>query len=107
MIERLERIEKTQRESFELFRDISLSMKKSHEFLASMTKVNEAVEDTLLNVLLAIRQNEFLHAWYPAQGGHQEQKVVGSHPAIEERRNRKYEHIRGELAGNKGDDDEG
>jgi hypothetical protein len=33
-----------------------------------------------LNVLLAIRQNEYLQAWYPAQQGYPEMKVVGSHP---------------------------
>ena len=43
-------------------------------------RAHEALEDTVLNILLAIRQNEYLQAWYPAQQGHPAQKVVGSHP---------------------------
>ena len=39
------------------------------------------VDDNLRNVLLAIRQNEYLQAWYPEQAGFPEMKVVGKHPS--------------------------
>lgn len=63
---------------------LDLIKKTSHEqtqFLNSLAKTNESVSDTLLNVLLAIRQNEYLQAWYPAQHGFPEMKVSGTHPA--------------------------
>lgn len=40
----------------------------------------ETTEITLSNVLLAIKQNEYLQAWYPEQNGYKEMKVVGKHP---------------------------
>jgi hypothetical protein len=50
----------------------------------------QGAEDTLLNVLVAIRQNEALQAWYPPQQGYPEMKVVGSHPCSDvARRKRK------------------
>jgi len=33
--------------------------------LKKITKVNECVDETLCKVLLAIKQNEYLQAWYP------------------------------------------
>ena len=54
---------------------------KEHDSLINHIKqTNENVEQTLINVLLAIRQNEYLQAWYPAQNGEPETKVVGLHP---------------------------
>lgn len=60
---------------------------RSHEkLLADMNKrnqkfieISENAEVTLSNVLLAIRQNSFLQAWYPAQNGRPEQYVVGKY----------------------------
>ena len=58
----------------------------NHEkFLEDIKKTNEIVEESLCNVLLAIRQNEYLQAWYPAQMGFPEMKVAGRHPATIER----------------------
>jgi len=54
---------------------------KQTEYLKSLEKSNENVNETLLNVLLAIRQNEYLQAWYPEQHGFPEMKVSGTHPA--------------------------
>lgn len=51
------------------------------QVLSKTLKVAEATEDTLLNVLLAIRQKEYLHAWYPEQGEVPEMNVVGRHPS--------------------------
>jgi len=54
---------------------------KSHEtVLGSVKNTNENAEEILGNVLLAIRQNEYLQAWYPAQSGFPEIKVSGIHP---------------------------
>ncbi len=50
------------------------------EFLEEITAANQNAEEILGNVLLAIRQNEYLQAWYPAQGGFPEMKVAGTHP---------------------------
>lgn len=64
-----------------------LEMKKcmdEHEkILSRIARTNENAEETLCNVLLAIRQNEYLQAWYPAQHGFSEMKVTGKHPAKE------------------------
>ena len=49
------------------------------EQLHQMLDVLRNVDETLCNVLFAIRQNEYLQAWYPAQGGVEEQKVVGKY----------------------------
>ena len=48
--------------------------------LQKISELNENVDASLSNVLLAIKQNEYLHAWYPAQHGFPEMKVVGQHP---------------------------
>ncbi len=52
---------------------LSFNIKKTTEIL-------ERTEDTVCNVLLAIRQNQFLQAWYPAQPNSSEMYVSGSHP---------------------------
>ncbi len=50
------------------------------EFLEEITEANQSAEEILGNVLLAIRQNEYLQAWHPPQGGFPEMKVTGIHP---------------------------
>jgi hypothetical protein len=54
---------------------------KHEKYLKALKASNENVEETLGNVLLAIKQNEFLQAWYPAQHGYPDLKVTGKHPA--------------------------
>lgn len=54
---------------------------RHEKFLDGIKHTNENVEEILGNVLLAIRQNEYLQAWYPPQQEHPEMKVVGIHPA--------------------------
>jgi response regulator RpfG family c-di-GMP phosphodiesterase len=56
-------------------------LRQQKQELIEMKKIFESVEETLLNVLLAIRQNEYLQANYPAQHGFPELKVTGTHPA--------------------------
>lgn len=58
---------------------------KYNEIIDAVAKTNACVDESLCNVLLAIRQNEYLQAYYPAQAGYPEMKVTGMHPAnIEE-----------------------
>jgi hypothetical protein len=61
--------------------DNHMLIKEYHRFLDQIAHSNQNLEETLLNVLLAIRQNEYLQAWYPAQNGYKEMKVTGPHPA--------------------------
>jgi F0F1-type ATP synthase delta subunit len=57
------------------------SLLKYEKSLKAVSKTNENVEETLGNVLLAIRQNEYLQAWHPEQYGYPAMKVTGKHPA--------------------------
>jgi 2-hydroxy-3-keto-5-methylthiopentenyl-1-phosphate phosphatase len=50
------------------------------EFLDRILKSHHNLDETVCNVLLAIRQNEYLQAYYPAQHGYNEMKVTGKHP---------------------------
>lgn len=45
-------------------------------------KVMNNVDETLCNVLLAIRQNEYLQAYYPAQNGQPAQMVTGKYAVV-------------------------
>lgn len=56
-------------------------MKEFEEIIKKVKTTNENVDESLCNVLLAIRQNEYLQAWYPEQHGYPEMKVTGIHPA--------------------------
>ncbi len=76
-------MEQYARRSLEAINAGMLEQKKNNveqnKFLEKITKTNENVEEALCNVLLAIRQNEYLQAWYPAQNGIPEQRVVGKY----------------------------
>lgn len=56
-------------------------LKEQVDCLRDNNKNIQCVDESLGNVLLAIRQNEYLQANYPAQHGFAEMKVVGQHPA--------------------------
>lgn len=67
----------------ELNKSLVHVQKKMGEYdarLVKITEINSFAEETFSNVLLAIRQNEFLQAYYPPQKGYPEMKVVGRHP---------------------------
>ena len=52
-----------------------------HERTIKKTKeILERTEDTVCNILAAIRQNQCLQAWYPPQNGYPEMYVSGNHP---------------------------
>jgi hypothetical protein len=91
-------VEKKDREFENRFRKVEVNVGRTTRYLARIAKaVEEAsctikaygsrmeevakvvsfAEETLMNVLIAIRQNEYLHALYPAQNGKPEQEVVG------------------------------
>lgn len=54
--------------------------------LKRIERTNATVEETLLNVLGAIKQNEYLQMWYPAQKGVKAGKFTGPHPTwVEEK----------------------
>jgi len=65
------------RKTFQFFEK---KIEKMIQNLNRITEVNEIAEETLSNVLLAIRQNEYLQAWYPEQHGYPAMKVKGQHP---------------------------
>ena len=73
--------EKTSQENYESIQFMLKEFKSFSEIFTSMKNTLENVDETLGNVLLAIRQNEFLQAHYPAQHGYPEMKVTGKHPS--------------------------
>lgn len=85
-VEVLEKIRRTDDQAFKTVKEIDKLLSFYDEKMEKVIRTNENVEDTLLNVLLAIRQKEFLHAWYPAQGDHLEMKVIGAHPGKNDER---------------------
>lgn len=60
--------------------NVEMRTKEIVKEMENVRIINQNVEATLCNVLLAIRQNEYLQAWYPAQQGYPEMKVTGKHP---------------------------
>ena len=68
------------RENNEVVKNCLATAKATATQTKNYKSTMENVEDTLLNVLVAIRQNEYLQAWYPPQKGHPAMKVIGTHP---------------------------
>ena len=75
----------TQHELHETMLQLMARMQSHDELLRKLTDINANVEETLMNVLLAIRQNEYLQAHYPAQCGAKEMMVAGTHPLAHHR----------------------
>lgn len=50
--------------------------------LQECLQVMNNADETLCNVLFAIRQNEYLQAYYPAQNGQPAQNVVGKYAVV-------------------------
>jgi hypothetical protein len=74
-------IKDVKKETESLLAMVTKKFKEHSEIISKSVLVSETTEETLLNVLTAIRQNEYLQAWYPAQQGYPEMKVVGAHPS--------------------------
>jgi hypothetical protein len=68
-------------ESWSIFLSLEKLMGAHLEQMKEMTRINQLVDESLGNVLLAIRQNEYLQAYYPQQHGFKAMKVSGIHPA--------------------------
>lgn len=60
---------------------VTEKFKNQNDSISKYASIAASTEDALLNVLLAIKQNEYLQAYYPEQLGYQAMKVVGSHPS--------------------------
>ena len=69
-----------------IFKLFEMKTNKMTSSLDRITEIHQIIEETLMNVLLAIRQNEYLQAWYPEQHGHPAMKVAGIHPSKIERK---------------------
>lgn len=76
-----DRCEKLASEFLELFKKTTSMIEAISPLLEKVILTNESVNDALLNVLVAIRQNEYLQAYYPEQKGIPAMKIVGNHPA--------------------------
>lgn len=63
------------------------TLESCFQALQKICKINEEVEATLCSVKLAIRQNEYLQAWYPDHDTSGDEPV---HPKIMERIEKKY-----------------
>lgn len=63
-----------------LWIDIRKTLKEQSESLKEIANTNSNIDETQCNVLLAIRQNEYLQAQYEAQHGYSAMKVIGTHP---------------------------
>lgn len=74
-------ISKNLKDTFKIAQITKKAVDKHTDFLESTKECFENCEDTFLNVLVAIRQNEYLQANYPAQKGYPEMKVTGPHPS--------------------------
>ena len=73
-------IREVKKETTSLLAMLTKRLNEQKEAISKSISVSENSEETLLNVLLAIRQNEYLQAWYPEQHGFPEMNVIGSHP---------------------------
>ena len=77
----LNKTDKHDRKIDKAFLNMHKEIVRLNTVVEAVSKTNECVEESLCNVLLAIRQNEYLQAWYPEQSGFPEMKVTGIHPA--------------------------
>lgn len=63
------------------FIDCNKILKSQDEYMKQNNHLHKMVDESLGNMLLAIKQNIFLQAWFPEQLGFPEMKVTGRHPA--------------------------
>lgn len=74
-------LESSSKKNTQILTEIVKKFSSHSDFLEEVLESMKTIDETLCNVLLAIRQNEYLQAYYPAQSGFQELKVSGIHPA--------------------------
>lgn len=81
LLENLESVmRQLRKEQIDFLNFLKREFKENSKMLSTTAHSVQHAEDALLNVLLAIRQNEYLQAYYPAQKGHPEMRVTGTHP---------------------------
>lgn len=73
-----EKFAKAIRKSITFMNKFTENSEKQLEVMEKVVVINSNAEETLCNVLLAIRQNQALQPWYPPQKGEPEKYVVGS-----------------------------
>ena len=82
MYEKMEKeMRDLKRDSVTLLKTVTQKFTYQNQLLEATRKMTTSADDTLCNVLLAIRQNEYLQAYYPEQHGYPEMKLSGTHPA--------------------------
>lgn len=64
------------------FETILKTFRAHEDTLNNMLKKMDSMDEMMGLVLVAIRQNEYLQAYYPEQHGFPAGKYVGKHPAI-------------------------
>src|SRR5277367_5636539 len=74
-------ISKLATENHEMIIQIKKDLIEHSKLLKEVAQSCETSEETLGSVLVAIRQNEFLQTYYPAQHGFPAKKYCGIHPA--------------------------
>lgn len=66
---------------------VDKSLDNHQNRLTKIVSTMESIDEMMSLILVAIRQNEYLQAYYPAQHGHPAGKYAGLHPAkLEEKR---------------------
>lgn len=83
-------MKRLQKDHVSLLKMVTEKFSHQNHVLDVTRKVTASCDDTLLNVLLAIRQNEYLQAYYPEQHGYAEMKLTGPHPAKAAGKNNRF-----------------
>lgn len=63
----------------EMLKAVADSLECFGTVMQSVKNTNDNVDETLCNVLLAIRQNEYLQAWHPKQDEHSGGVAIGKY----------------------------
>ena len=72
-------VERCAKESCKLIREIHTILASYSDFFKEHQRLISNADETLGSVLLAIRQNEYLQAYYPEQNGFKAGKFIGQH----------------------------
>lgn len=81
IIKQTEDLKSYKRSQDALIKKVGLILERFETLLKLIKTTNEDVNESLGLAMLAIRQNEYLHTYYPAQHGYKEMKRAGKHPA--------------------------
>lgn len=62
-------------------RELQCEFADHKQFLSEIMRKMESIDEMMSCILVAVRQNEYLQTYYPAQHGFPEMKCGGIHPA--------------------------